>query len=225
MQPRRRIGIYGGSFNPVHHGHLRAAVEVRERLGLTEVWLVPAREPPHKEAGAVAPGAARLHMIERAIAGVRGLAASNIELERPGPSYTIDTLRELQRRHPRASFGLVLGFDTFAEIDTWKDSEALLGACDFFVTTRPPDVVGAGENPSLFGRLPIAVRQAFWYQPSSRCYLHKSGRRLEFVPVTALDISASRIRADVAAGRSIDFLTPPEVAALIRAERLYRQAR
>jgi nicotinate-nucleotide adenylyltransferase len=219
---RRRIGLYGGSFNPVHFGHLRTAVEVRERAGLAEVWLVPVHVPPHKGADGLAGGDARLRMVELGIANVAALRASDVEIARPGPSFTIDTVRILKERHPDVDFALILGFDAFREIHTWKDYERLFAECDLLVTSRPPYEVRAGEDMVHFGKLPIAVTRGFCYDEHLRCYAHDSGHRLQFVPVTALDISASLIRDQIAAGRSVTFLTPEPVVDYIVRERLYR---
>jgi len=217
----KRIGLLGGSFNPIHLGHLRSAVEVRSRADLASVWLVPARLPPHKDAGDIAPAEDRLRMVELAVAGVPELRAEPIELERPGPSYTVHTVRALRERHG-ASFALILGFEAFREIHTWHEYEALFAECDLIVTSRPPDVVVAGENATLFGRLPIAVSRTFCYDANIGCYAHGSGRRLEFLPVTALDISASAVRAERAAGRTLRFLVPDAVDAYITERGLYR---
>lgn len=221
---RRRIGLYGGSFNPVHYGHLRAAVEVHERAGLAEVWLVPVHVPPHKDGADLEEATERLRLIELAVAKSPQLRACDVEVTRPGPSYTIDTLDLLRERHPDVDFVLILGFDAFREIHTWKDYERLFASCDLLVTSRPPHEVRTGDDIAHFGKLPIAVTRGFCYDNHVRCYLHNSGHRLEFVPVTALDISASRIREHIAAGRSVAFLTPDEVVEHIDREQLFRSS-
>ena len=217
----KRIGLYGGSFNPVHYGHLRAAEEVRERAALDEVWLMPARCPPHKDAAASAPAADRLRMLELALAGGSGLRVEPSELERDGPSYTIDTLALLMDRHPDCRFALVLGLDAFRDLHTWHRFEELPGQCDLIVTSRPPEVVAPGPDALRDATESIAVREAFWYLSDIRSFRHRSGNRLDFVPVTAIDISASAVRAAVAAGRSIRFLTPDAVVAYVQAHGLY----
>lgn len=218
------VGLYGGSFNPVHLGHLRTALEVREKAGLDEVWMIPTHQPPHKDPAAMAPAEDRLAMLQRAIAGVDGLRADPIELERTGPSYSVDTLRMLRERHEATSFRLILGFDAFAEIHTWHRYEDVLAACHLIVTTRPPIPVTTGANPEAFEKLPIAVRKAFWYDETIGSYAHASGHRLDFLPVTPLEISASALRADVARGASIRFLVPDAVRAYIEERGLYRTA-
>jgi nicotinate-nucleotide adenylyltransferase len=221
---RRRIGLFGGSFNPVHNGHLRTAVEVHERAGLAEVWLVPVHVPPHKDGAGLAAAAARFRMIELAVTKTPELRPCDVEIARPGPSFTIDTLDLLRERHPDIDFALVLGFDAFREIHTWKDYERLFATCDLLVTSRPPHEVRTGDDIAHFGKLPIAVTRGFWYDDHVRCYVHNSGHRLEFIPVTALDISASRIRQQIAAGHSLVFLTPDEVVDYIDREQLFRSS-
>ncbi|MFP6662714.1 MAG: nicotinate (nicotinamide) nucleotide adenylyltransferase [Deltaproteobacteria bacterium] len=217
-----RIGIYGGSFNPVHFGHLRCAEEVRERCGLASIRLVPARMPPHKDAAGIAPAEHRVAMLERAVENTPGLEVDPLELSREGPSYTIDTLRELRRRTPEATFALIVGLDTFREFHTWKDYEKIFEEADLIVTSRPPDAVAEAENVVIYGRLPIAVTRAFCYDESVRCYTHHSGHRLEFLPVTGLDISASAIRGALAQGRSARYLLPQKSLAYLEEHRLYQ---
>ena len=216
-----RVGLYGGSFNPIHLGHLRTAVEVRTAAQLDEVWLMPAHHPPHKDADEIAPASDRLAMVEASIVNAAGLRAEPIELERSGPSYSIDTLRLLKERHPTTKFSLILGFDAFRELHTWHEYRRLVNECDFIVTTRPPQTVTQGENPELFAELPIAVTDGFCYDSSVVCYVNESGHRLEFVPVTQLEISASQLRADVARGSSIRFLVPGTVEDYILERGLY----
>jgi nicotinate-nucleotide adenylyltransferase len=215
------IGIVGGTFDPVHLAHLRVAEEVREAQRLDEVRLVPSAVPPHKRRGDVAPAADRLRMVEAAVAGHAGLRVWGIELERPGPSYTIDTLRTL-----RAELGeevrvvFALGWDAFAEINTWKEYAAIFGVCDVVVVTRPgqPTALAAGD-------FPVAARKSLRYDRGSAGFRHVSGHRVTLQHVTALDISATDIRARVRAGRSIRFLVPDPVRIYIHAHGLYGTSR
>ena len=218
----RRIGLQGGSFDPVHFGHLRAAEEVRERAGLDEVWLVLARVSPFKVRSGTSPAEDRLRMLELALEGAPGLRPCTVELEREGPSFTVDTVAELARRHPDASFTLVLGLDAFREIHGWHRWTELLSSCDLAVTSRPPERVEEGARALASLGLPIAVQEAFWYDPTQACHRHRSGRRLDFHPLTALDISSTAIRRLVREGRSIRFLTDRAVADWIATRGLYR---
>ncbi len=217
-----RVGLYGGSFNPIHVGHLRSAVEVRARARLAEVWLLPAHQPPHKDTAEIAPASDRLAMLQLGLGDTPGLRAEPIELERKGPSYSIDTLRLLRERHPDQTFAWVLGFDAFLELHAWHQYDRFVTECDLVVTTRPPHPVTTGANLDRFGELPIAVRRGFWYEPAIGCYVNESGRRLEFLPVTQLDISASALRAAIAQGASIRYLVPESVRAYLIEHRLYQ---
>ena len=219
---RPKVGIYGGSFNPIHYGHLRSAIEVREQMGLDEVWMVPSHRPPHKAPSEMAASVDRLAMLEIAIDGVAGLRAEAIELERQEPSYSIETLRLLRRRSPDTDFQMILGFDAFCELNTWYQYEALLQECDFIVTTRPPRSLERGANPDALAALPIAVREGLCYDAAIGSYVREGGRTLTFVPVTALGISASGLRASLARGRSLRFLLPDPVIDYIESKSLYR---
>lgn len=219
----KRIGLYGGSFNPIHFGHLRCAEEVRQGAGLECVRMIPAHLPPHKDAREIAPGEARRAMLQLAVADTPGLEVDDIELQRAGPSFTIDTIRALKEREPAANFALIVGFDTFREFHTWKDYEAIFGEVDMIVTSRPPNVVLPGENAEIIGRLPIAVTRAFCYDASIHGYSHRSGHRLDFFPVTGLDISASAIRAAIACGESARFLMPASALSWLAQAGLYRE--
>ena len=218
MTARGGIGVFGGTFNPIHLGHLRAAEEVREALGLDEVRFVPSATPPHKEADGLAPAADRLCMVELAIAGVSEFRASPVELERPGPSYSIDTLRSLRAEVGPRRLVFLLGIDAFREFHTWKEHAAIFALCDVVVVTRPP-----WPEQLAPAEIPLAAREAFGYDLLSDSFRHASGHVLTIQRITALDISAASIRARVAADRSIRFLVPPTVAAYIAERGLYRQ--
>jgi nicotinate-nucleotide adenylyltransferase len=215
----RAVAIFGGTFNPIHLGHLRAAEEVREAAGLDEVRFVPAALPPHKDptTAALAPAAERLRMVELAIAGAPGFRAWPVEVERAGTSYSIDTIRALRAEVPadtRVVF--MMGWDAFADVHTWKDFEVIFELCDVLVFTRPPDVRPADERT-----LPVAARQAFRYDPDIGAFRHTSGHRLTMHQVTSFAISATDVRRRLGAGHSIRFLVPETVEAYIRRRGLY----
>ena len=133
-----RLGILGGTFDPIHLGHLRAAEEIRERFELTQVLFVPAARPPHKEAGHLIDPTHRLRMTELATNENNAFAVSTIEIDTPGPSYSIDTLGTLQAKlGPKSDLYFIIGADAFMEIHTWKDVEGLLQATNFVVMSRP----------------------------------------------------------------------------------------
>jgi nicotinate-nucleotide adenylyltransferase len=215
----RAVAIFGGTFNPIHLGHLRAAEEVREAAGLDEVRFVPAALPPHKDPESVglAPAHHRLRMVEVALENVPGFRAWPVEIERGGTSYSIDTIRALRTEvpaDPRVAF--MLGWDAFADVHTWKDFEEIFGLCDVLVFTRPPDVRPPDEHA-----LPVAARQAFRYDPEIGAFRHRSGHRLTMHQVTSFAISATDVRRRLASGRSIGFLVPDAVETYIRQHGLF----
>ncbi len=213
------IGILGGTFDPIHLGHLRAAEEVREAEGLDEMRFVPSAVPPHKAHAGLAPAADRLRMVELAIDGVPGFTSWDVELRRTGPSYSVDTLRALRaERGPGVRIVFVIGRDAFADFDSWKDHGAILGLCDLVVITRPP------WPPELtLDDFPVATRGALGYDRRSGVFRHASGHAVTLARITPLDISATSIRARVTAGLSIRFLVPAAVEGYITEHALYRR--
>jgi len=213
------VGILGGTFDPVHVGHLRAAEEVREGQDLDEVRLVPAAVPPHKERAGVVAAPHRLRMVELALAGVPGLRASDVELARPGPSYSIETLRAVRAElGDAARLVFAIGYDAFRDFGTWKEHAGIFALCDVVVVTRPP-----WPERLALEEIPVAAREAFCYDSISESFRHRSGHVLTLQRITALDVSAAAIRARVRAGRSIRFLVPPAVESYIAQQGLYRQ--
>jgi len=191
---------------------------VRAAEGLDEIRFVPSSVPPHKEADGIAPAAHRLRMVELAVAGCPGLRAWDVEVGRPGPSYSVDTVRALRAElGPDARIVFILGRDAFDEFHTWREPESILSLCDVVVMTRPPWSGGLSLDD-----LRVARGGSFRYDTASGTIRHASGRGVSLQRITALDISASAIRALVSAGRSIRFLVPAAVEAYIDTHGLYR---
>ncbi|TMA59219.1 MAG: nicotinate (nicotinamide) nucleotide adenylyltransferase [Deltaproteobacteria bacterium] len=181
------IGIFGGTFNPIHLGHLRGAEEVREALALDEVRFVPAAAPPHRRGVALAAATDRHRMVELAVADVPGFRSWDVELQRPGPSYSVDTVRALRAEvGPAVRIAFVIGFDAFREFETWKEHATLFTLCDVVVMTRPPwpQRLGAEE-------IPLAAREAFRYDSSSEVFLHESGHVLSLQRITRFLVSGT----------------------------------
>lgn len=216
----RRIGVFGGTFDPIHLAHLRCAEEAREQLGLERVLFVPAADPPHKVRRRLTPARHRLAMVRLAVAGHPAFAVSPIECERRGRSFTIDTLRALRARLPDAALTLLVGLDAFCDIGTWKDYRSIFGLADLAVWTRPP---GRLSRPRAL--LPVAARGDFCYGSSTSELLHHTGTRIRFLTVTALDISATDIRQRSRRGRSIRYLVPAPVERYAANAGLYRRSR
>ena len=185
------IGLFGGSFDPVHHGHLIVARVAAETLGLSELRFVPAREQPFKHGQHAASADHRVAMLELAIAGEPGFAIERAELERPGPSYTVDTLRALRGRHPGRELVLLVGADAAAELPAWRSAGDLPGLARIVAFERP----GA---------------------PVPESHLIERSIR-----VPSIDISATEIRRRAGAGRSLRYWVPDAVAEYISRHSLY----
>lgn len=217
------IGIYGGTFNPIHVGHLRAAEEVVEALDLERMLFVPSARPPHKpgRAASIAPAEERLAWVERAIHDNPRFVADDVEVRRPGPSYLVDTLLALRARYG-ADHGLVfvVGQDAFSEMGSWRTPREIFRLVHVAVTTRPPVLTGG-----LGDWLPDCVREDFVVAADGTRAEHRdAGTTVRQVPITALDVSASAIRARIREGRSIRYLVPDDVRAAILASRVYADA-
>ena len=213
------LGLFGGTFDPIHLGHLKAAAEVRRRARLDRVLFIPSYLPPHKAGGASAPPADRLRMVELACRRRTGFEVSPIEVEAREKSYSILTLRKVRVLYPGARLFFILGVDAFLDIGTWHQYEKVLGECRFIVTGRPGfdlerarDVLG-GRLRRKIGTLAEAGDLKGPAAPRFRIVL---------TPIRALDMSSTAVRALARRGRSLEGLVPRAVAAYIREHELYR---
>jgi nicotinate-nucleotide adenylyltransferase len=193
-----RLGLFGGTFDPPHNGHVAVGRDVADALDLHRLLWIPAGEPPHKASQAVTPPALRLKMVHAAVAADARFAVSECETMRVGQSYTVDTLSTLHREFPDATMYFIVGADEYEALASWREPAQILELARLAVVDRDgmrgvdtiPDVVGAD--------------------------------RVDFVPIGRIDISSSQIRVEVAAGRGVANLVPPGVAAIIKREGLYR---
>lgn len=192
-------GILGGTFDPLHLGHLAAATQLQVAAGLTEVWLMPNCRPPHKVSPPVASPGQRLRMVELGIRGLPGLRACDLEVERGGVSYTVDTLRALRAKWPETGFTLLLGFDAALQIGAWHEVATILREASFVIFSRPSVEMPASRLDDL--GFPAA--------------------RTRLVQITTPAISARVIRDRLALGERVDDLIPPAVATFIREHGLY----
>ncbi|HZU78760.1 MAG TPA: nicotinate-nucleotide adenylyltransferase [Acidimicrobiales bacterium] len=190
----RRVGVFGGTFDPIHVGHLVAALEAREALDLDEVLLVVANDPWQKSgARPLTPAEDRFAVVAEAVAGISGLSASRLEIDRGGPSYTADTVRQLAATEPDAELFLVVGDDVAAELGTWQRVDEIVGLVTLVVVDR-------------FGVQPVPP---------------PPGWRVRRVTIPALEISSSDLRARLSEGRNVHFLVPEPAIRCIRARDLY----
>jgi nicotinate-nucleotide adenylyltransferase len=209
------IGILGGTFDPIHFGHLRLAVEAAEACRLTEVRLMPAGTPPHRAPPVAAPRH-RLEMARLAAAGSPPLRVDEREASKTAPCYTVETLAQLRRELGDAvPLCLILGMDQFLDLATWHRWRELFGLAHLVVAQRPG--FGAGRRPEG----PVAAEHAARIRDDPRALRAAPAGAIVAIAITALDISASAIRARIAAGRSARYLLPDSVLDYIQANRLY----
>lgn len=218
-----RIGVYGGTFNPIHVGHLRAAEEVAEALGLERVLFVPSATPPHKPETAgdeIAPAARRLEWVRLAVADNPRFAVDAIEVERGGASFLVDTLAALRARLAPAALVFLVGSDAFAEMGAWRAPRELFALADYAVMVRPP--LRSGR---LDAWLPEAVRGDVEVAHDGRSARHRSaGTRIELVEIAGFEVSASDVRRSLREGRSVRYLLPEPVRHAVLASGAYRAA-
>jgi nicotinate-nucleotide adenylyltransferase len=211
----RRIGLFGGTFDPIHLGHLRCAQEVGEAFHLSQVIFILAAVPPHKLDRRIISTKHRWNMVKLAIADNPSFALSDVEIRREGTSYSIETIsyyhRDL-RKGERLFF--ILGADAFCEIETWKDYHQLFTVCDFIVISRP------NFDPL---RATVLTSEGFTQEGSTGdLFLHPSGHSLHLLNVTPVGIASTDIRMAVKERRSFTYLVPKAVEEYIKREGLYR---
>jgi nicotinate-nucleotide adenylyltransferase len=206
-----RLGLFGGSFDPIHLGHLLVAQAAREELGLARLFFIPASQSPFKPERLPAPANERLRLLKLALAGLTWCEIDDLEIRRGGVSYTIDTIREFNRRFPEAEIFYLIGADHVSQLPKWREAGELARLVEFVVIPRPSIQEPAAPPPMASGgaaeggdaaRLPAPFR----------------GRQLRGFP---LGVSSSQIRARIKAGLSIDVLVPAAVAEAIHNNRLY----
>lgn len=211
-----KIGLLGGTFNPVHAAHLRIAAEARAACGLERVLFIPAADPPHKPLAGEVPFAVRCRMVALAIEGNPAFELCGIEGERPGKSYSIETIAALREHYPGDELFFIIGGDSFLEIGLWYRYAEIFANCSLIVVQRPGSVF---SDP--LQALPEAVRGEFSRSENDGRLLHGSGTTVQFVTGSPLDISSTEIRRFAAAGEPIDPFVPPAVAAYITQQRIY----
>lgn len=196
-----RVGLLGGTFDPVHLGHLVLAEQCREQARLDEVWFVPAGTPPHKGGRTITAPKHRLEMLKISVSGTPWFSICELELERDGPSYTVDTLEQLKSRHSECEFHLLVGADMLADFPNWREPARIAAMCRIVAVNRGRDL-----DP---------VRAV------ARQLAQTLAADVQVIEMPAIDISATDIRQRVYQGRSIRFLTPRGVEMYIAAQGLY----
>jgi nicotinate-nucleotide adenylyltransferase len=200
-----RVGIFGGTFDPVHLGHLILAEQARDQARLEEVWFVPAPRPPQKESQLLTRFEQRVEMLSLALAGNPMFRIDEIEKDRVGPSYTVDTLAELRRRHPEHAFFLLIGGDALLDLPTWREPQRILEQAGLVVMDRPGSPVIQAED--LRHRLTMSDEITV---------------NLDRVEAPAIDIASRYLRRRISEGRSVRYLVPRAVEVYIQEKHLYQ---
>ncbi|WP_127120087.1 nicotinate-nucleotide adenylyltransferase [Thiomicrospira sp. S5] len=209
MHIKRLIGINGGTFDPIHFGHLRPALEVLTALHLDEMRFIPAYQPVHRDSPS-ATAQQRCDMVRLAIQSQPKFQLDTIEIDRGGPSYMVDTLRALKQQMPSATLVLMMGTDAFAKFDSWHDWQGILALANIVVTHRP------GEPLPSDGGVE-AILQNHWVER-----LTEGHGQIIDLPITQLDLSATALRDYLKKGEPVDYLMPQSVADYIRQHQLYQ---
>lgn len=205
-----RLGILGGSFDPIHYGHLLVAESCREQLRLDQVWFLPAGVPPHKQQLELAPGMARIEMIELAIAGHPAFRVCPHEIDRGGVSYTVETLEHFRKEQPGAEMFLLLGADSLADLPSWREPARVCELATPAVVARGGHVFRDGQSLDLEGLSGVLSAERL------------AAIRQHVVEMPIIELSSTDIRGRVAQGRSIRYRTPRAVEMFIETHGLYR---
>jgi nicotinate-nucleotide adenylyltransferase len=211
-----RIGLFGGSFNPVHRAHLRIAAEARSACMLDRVIFIPAADPPHKMLAGDVSFEQRSEMVRIALADIPGFEISTVEAERGGKSYSIDTIRTFRELFPDDDLFFIIGGDSFLDLGTWHRVADIFPLCSLIVVERPGCAV-----PRPIDALPGDLRGLF-SQDASGGLIHRSGTVVTFITGSPLELSSTEIRRIAAAGGTITRYVPLDVAAYISQQRIYR---
>ncbi|SPF50920.1 putative nicotinate-nucleotide adenylyltransferase [Syntrophobacter sp. SbD1] len=214
-----RLGIFGGTFDPVHLGHLRAAEEALDILGLDEMVFVPVFVPPHKTNSEILPFERRFRMLQLALSGNSRFRLSDMEQRMPGKSYTVHSLRQLHKDNPGAELFFLAGRDAFFEMDTWYDFKAIFRLANIVVLSRPDC-----REDEILEFMSTRVSESYRADPEEREIRQDGFFSVRSLPNTRMDISSTRIRELAAEGRSVRYLVPDKVWSYIGENKLYRNA-
>lgn len=221
---KERIGIFGGTFNPIHNGHMKAALDVQRIFSLDKVLIIPSHIPPHKATPDVAPPSDRLRMVELAVAPYLKFIPSPIEINSKGKSYSILTLNKLRQQFPEAWMFFILGIDAFLEIETWRDHRKVLDHCHFVVISRPGYVLDDAEKllDRKYRRRMIHVSDTADLNDNDTVL---NQYKIFLLSIDALDIASRDIRKRVRAGKPIDGFVADSVKEYIHQNRLYQRGK
>ena len=213
-----KVGILGGTFNPIHNGHLHIAEEVRKYCELDQVWFVPTCQPPHKQLAEEVAFSHRMAMVEAALATYPDFRACDIEGRRGGTSYSVETLEQLRKEYPQYQFFFIMGLDSFVEIGSWKNYPRIFDLAHVVVTARP------GFSGTLRQFLPVAIADRFCYDAESEKLTQRNGFSVFSVTHTCRDVSSTEVRRQLQVGGDVGGMLPKPVTDYIRQHELYKKS-
>lgn len=214
---KHNAGLFGGTFDPVHLGHLRAAEEIREIFGLAKVYFIPSAIPPHKLTVPITDPAHRLEMLKLAVSSNPHFDTCDYEIEKKTTSYTVETLRHLTESQPDFEYYFIVGHELFSEIETWREYKELFTLSNFVVITRPGFSNGTH-------RLPLALKADFSYdkrEDNVTFYKNNDSKIIAFTQIRGLEISSTEIRRYVKGEKSVRYLVPDTVEEYIMSNKIY----
>lgn len=221
---RQRIGLFGGTFNPIHLGHVQVAKDVQRLFGLDHIHFIPCDLPPHKGRGALAPARERFEMVRLALKDLGIFSASDLEIRRGGPSFTIDTLHGFKSLYAQeADFFFLVGMDAYVEIHTWKSYTVLFDLSAFIVMTRPTaGEIGLPQGPQALEYARRHLSGDYALSPDGGALIHPQKKPIYLAAVTPMDIASSQIRDKLRHGEPVHEWVDPVVFAYMDEKGLYR---
>ncbi len=224
-----RIGLYGGTFNPIHLAHLRSVQEIKEQFSLDRIYLIPSARPPHKKNEIIPAAEDRFEMASLAVSGRGDLKVSDIEINRSGPSYSIDTVKYfLSKSTPGTKFFFILGTDAFFELETWKSYKNLLEISPLIIMIRPENLKETKSNikinmiDRIKSYLHDIISENYFFDLKKSCFTHDIFQSVFYYEVTQLNISSTNIRNLMAQKKSIKYLVPEKIEEYIYKKGLYK---
>ncbi len=221
MNTEKTIGLFGGTFNPIHNAHLRVAEEVRQILSLKKILFIPSCYPPLKKKDLVNPSD-RIVMVKLAVKENPYFETSEIECISKEPSYTATTIAKLKETYPKEKLSLILGVDAFLDIPNWYMPDFIINSIDFIIISRPPELFNNSKNSPYIDISDDIIYKLEKGEIVEHKTILKSKRLLTFLKVTSIDISATMIRNLIRKGRSIKYLLPERVESFIISKGLYK---
>ncbi len=215
-----RIGLFGGTFNPIHFGHINVSTEIKKKFELDTIYMIPSAIPPHKRRQEVADAQDRLHMTRLAVSGLDGYLVSDVELTRSGPSYTIDTINYFRKALSEdTKMYLILGMDAFLEIDTWLSYNELFTKLPLIIMSRPGTEYLKHQQLETY--IQDKISDNYWFEEEKNCFMHQTKQSIYLVTVTPYDISSTEIRKRIRQQKPLQNVIPEPVEQYIRSEGLY----